>query len=136
VKPFWKYLLFQVPQWLVIGFILWVLVRWSAIPPWAAGVALAAWVLKDLATFPLVRRAYESDARTGAETLIGARAIAQDTLDPEGYIKVNGELWKGRADPTGETIAAGTVVQVRAAQGMTLIVSARSPESGRRGAPR
>jgi membrane protein implicated in regulation of membrane protease activity len=126
MKPFVKYLLFQIPQWLVIGFILFVLVVWAAIPPWASGLALAAWVLKDLATFPLVRRAYENDAKTGTEKLIGARAIAQEALDPDGYVKVNGELWKGRADPADRKIAAGAVVEVRATNGMTLIVGPRT----------
>ena len=124
MKPIVRYLLFQLPQWLILALFLWLLVDWNAVPRWAAQLFLMFWVIKDLIVFPLVRRAYENNTQTGAEELIGAKAVAQEPLDPEGYVKINGELWKARADPAHQRIEQNRRVEVRAARGLTLIVSA------------
>jgi membrane-bound ClpP family serine protease len=124
MKTIIRYLLFQIPQWLILAVFLWLLVDWNAVPRWAAQLFLLFWVMKDFVMFPLVRRAYENNTQTGAEKLIGAKAVAQEPLDPEGYVKINGELWKARADPAHQPIEQNRRVQVRAASGLTLIVSA------------
>jgi membrane protein implicated in regulation of membrane protease activity len=122
VKTFARYLLFQIPGWLVLTLILWLLIDHGAVPFWAGATFFAGWVLKDLAVYPWLRAGYETDAKTGTQRLIGANAIAQERLDPEGYVKINGELWKARADPDDHPIAPQAVVKVQAARGMTLIV--------------
>jgi membrane protein implicated in regulation of membrane protease activity len=132
LKTFARYLLFQIPGWLLLTLILWLLVDHTAVPLWASVALFAAWVLKDLAVYPWVRRAYENDAKTGTERFIGAKAIAQERLDPEGYVKINGELWKARADPDDHPIAPQAVVKVQAARGMTLIVERVTAYDGNR----
>jgi membrane protein implicated in regulation of membrane protease activity len=122
MKTFSKYLLFQIPQWFLLALFLWLLVDRTAIPRWATEAFFAIWVVKDLAIFPWVRRGYENDARTGAERLIGGKAVAQERLDPEGYVKINGELWKARAYPANRPIDPDSLVTVRAADGLTLTV--------------
>ena len=59
---------------------------------------------------------------TGAEVLIGAKAIAQERLDRESYSKIDGELWRARAHAAYQAINSSRVVEVQAASGMTLIV--------------
>jgi membrane protein implicated in regulation of membrane protease activity len=122
MKTFTRYLLFQIPGWLVVSLILWLLVGWAIVPLWAAVAFFAAWLIKDLAVYPWVHRAYRIGEKTGTERLIGAKAIAQERLDPEGYVKLNGELWKARVDSHQQSVPAKTVVKVQAARGMTLIV--------------
>jgi membrane protein implicated in regulation of membrane protease activity len=126
MKTFAKYLLFEIPQWFLLAFILWVLVETAGLPPWAAQGFFVVWVFKDLALFPLVRNAYENDAKTGAEELIGAKATAQERLDPEGFVRIHGVLWKARAEPADQPINRDSVVTVCAARGLTLIVRAEN----------
>ena len=61
--------------------------------------------------------------KTGIARLIGGRGVVKQTLEPEGFVQVAGELWKARAVRGARTIAAGTPVSIDAADGMTLIVS-------------
>jgi membrane protein implicated in regulation of membrane protease activity len=99
MKTFAKFLLFEIPQWFLLALILWILVETTDIPVWTVQGFFVIWVLKDIALFPLVRNAYENDAKTGTEQLIGVKATTQDRLDPEGFVKIQGVLWKARAEP-------------------------------------
>ena len=124
MKTFLRYLMFQVPQWFILALFLWLLVDQDAVPLWVMRSFFILWLVKDFAIYPWVRRAYETTAKTGAEALVGVKAIAQERLDPEGYVKVRGELWKGRAYPADQPIHRGSKVTVRAARGSILVVSA------------
>jgi membrane protein implicated in regulation of membrane protease activity len=120
--PTWiKYLLFQLPSWFALALFLWFLVDRSAVPRWAGAGFFVFWVVKDFAMYPLVRHAYEK-AKDGTEQLIGTKGVARETLAPDGYIKIRGELWKAYAK--GEPIARDNDVRVTGAEGMTLIVEA------------
>ena len=57
--------------------------------------------------------------KVGAETLIGETARAITALAPDGQVKLNGEIWQGRAE---STIQAGAYVRVKAIHGLTLDV--------------
>jgi membrane protein implicated in regulation of membrane protease activity len=128
MKTFAKYLFFEIPQWLLLAFILWVLAETTDLPVWAAQGFFVIWVVKDLALFPLVRNAYENDAKTGTEQLIGAKATTQERLDPEGFVSIHGVLWKARAEPADQPINRDSVVTVCAARGLTLIVREENRE--------
>lgn len=117
-----RYLLFQLPGWVLAAAILTGLRYWAGIPGWVALGLFMLWVAKDLVMYPLLRTAYESGAKTGAEQLIGARGIAQDELSPRGYVRVRGELWRAEVRPSDPPIPRGGPVRVLAADGMTLIV--------------
>jgi membrane-bound serine protease (ClpP class) len=82
------------------------------------------WVVKDFIFYPFVRTAYESRVKTGTERLIGARGVAQGQLDPRGYVQVRGELWRAEAEPSNRPILPGSPIRVRAAHGLTLLVTA------------
>jgi membrane protein implicated in regulation of membrane protease activity len=116
-----KYLLFQVPGWLIASIALIAAVHWEWITPPLAVAAFALWVLKDLLFYPLLRRAYEPD-RTGAERLVGERGSAEGDLTPRGYVRVRGELWRAVTDSAEQPIASGTDVEVIRAERMELTV--------------
>jgi membrane protein implicated in regulation of membrane protease activity len=122
MKTYVKYFLFQISQWLVLGAFLWIVTKATAVPAWIIGVFFVCWIIKDIVVYPWVRRAYTDDAKTGTEKLIGASGLTQDRLDPEGFIKVNGELWQARGHRANEVIEPGTVVKISKADGMVLIV--------------
>ena len=122
MPTFFKYLLFQIPEWVVLGLFLWFLVRNAPITLWHAVWFFAFWVVKDVLLYPLVRRAYENDARTGSKALIGTKGVAQETLAPEGYIKIHGELW--RAQSEAGPVSRDSAVKVTGERGLTLIVQA------------
>ena len=61
---------------------------------------------------------------TGAEALVGTRAEVIERCDPDGRVRVRGELWRARAE---RPAAVGETVVVRAVSGLTLEVG---PESG------
>lgn len=50
-------------------------------------------------------------AGTGELDLMGARAVVEATLEPEGSVLVRGELWRARSS-TGRKIERGQAVRV------------------------
>ena len=120
-SAFWRYTAFQVPGWLLAALAGWWLRDSLAAPLWlAAGVPLA-WAIKDYALYPMLRSAYEADYRQRIEHLIGAEGTAVEPLDPIGYVRVRGELWRATA-PTGPVPRGSTVEVVSAADRLTLAV--------------
>jgi membrane protein implicated in regulation of membrane protease activity len=57
----------------------------------------------------------------GAEALVGAVATATTALDPDGRVRVQGELWQARSEPAAAT---GERVVIRAVEpDLTLVVT-------------
>ena len=117
-----KYFLMQLPGWVIAAAVLLGLRHWSGLSLWIIGGLFGVWVLKDLLMYPFLRVAYESGVKTGAEDLVGCRAVARESLSPSGYVHIRGELWRAEADPKGIVIPAGTPVTVVGVDRMTLIV--------------
>ena len=121
--PTWvRYLLFQIPGWVAAAVVLFALWRWWLLPEWLALAGFSFWVLKDFLLYPLLRTAYERRARSGSSELVGKTGVAAGDLAPEGFVRVQGELWRAVANPTDRTIPSGTPVEVLAAEGMRLSV--------------
>jgi membrane-bound serine protease (ClpP class) len=59
--------------------------------------------------------------QTGAEQLVGQVGIARETLDPLGFVLVNGELWRARTSDLD--IPAGSAVRVERVDGLLLEVA-------------
>ncbi len=128
-SAFTRYVLFQVPGWVLAVIAVVLLRRWVDLSLGAATALLAVWVVKDFLLFPFLRSAYEQETRTGAERLIGERGVAVERLEPAGYIRVHGELWRAEQLPPGEPIPEGARVTVHAARGFTLFVQREPTES-------
>jgi membrane-bound ClpP family serine protease len=122
-----KYLLFQVPGWVVVALVLTAAVRWWGFSKPLAYGLFGLWMLKDFVLFPLFRRAYEPAAESAAENLIGVRGTATQPVDSGGFVRVGAELWKAKAAKGVARIPRGAAVRVRAVRGLTLIVE---PDGG------
>lgn len=89
-------------------------VGWATLLPGA--------LLLAVATIVLVRMVVQAQRRrpaTGEAGLIGRHATALEALAPEGWVAIQGERWRARADAP---VAAGEVVTVTGLQGLTLQV--------------
>ena len=107
---------------------LWLLPRLGVrIPPWVVGVIMAAWLAFTIFTYQKGTIAL----RRAAIDIVGRRGLAITRLDPEGQVKVEGEIWRARA--TNGPIDEGTNIEIIARQGLTLSVrEARSGDSAAR----
>lgn len=121
-----RYLFFQIPGWAVGAVVAVGLLQWEIIPSWVALLGFSGLVLKDLAFYPLLRSVYETQVKFGSAALVGKKGIAQSDLAPEGYIRINLELWRAVADSGGQIIVSGTEVEVMRAEGMKVFVRAAS----------
>ena len=120
-SAFWRYTVFQIPSWILVAIGGWWIHRSFEVPAWLAPCALIAWVIKDYALYPFLRFAYETDERPQIERLIGTCGTTVGSLEPRGYVRVRGELWRAQTRLT-DTIAEGEAVEVISVDGMSLIV--------------
>ena len=117
-----RYSLLQLPA---IGLLLIALVlvqRWVVVSDWVFWGSIIFWITKDIILFPFTWRAYDWDGAREDRPMVGARGIAQETLDPSGFIQVRGELWKADVWGGGRSIEKGERVRVREMKGLTLLV--------------
>jgi len=123
MTTFQRYVLYQIPGWILSILLLAALNEWVSLPLWAAALLFAAWVVKDFAIYPFVRIGYERE-KTGIEKLIGAPAVVKHRLDPQGFVEVGGELWKAEAPSSQAPLERGRRVRILGEEGMTLLVAA------------
>ena len=120
---FARYLLFQLPGCVVAAAVLAGLVHWEHLSPRLAYVLFGIWVLGEIALFPVLRVGYEPGGnRGGAEALVGALGVAQEDLDPEGYVRMGAERWRAVVASECAPVAAGAEVRVRELRQLTLVV--------------
>jgi len=120
---FARYLLFQVPGCVAAAAVLAGLVHWEHLSPTAAYVLFGIWVVSEIALFPILRVGYETGgAHAGAEALVGALGVAQQDLDPEGYVRIGAERWRAVVAGGCAPVAAGAPVRVREVRQLTLVV--------------
>jgi membrane protein implicated in regulation of membrane protease activity len=121
-RVFVKYLLIQMLSWALWALVLILVRHWIHFPGWVIPAFVVAWAVKDMVMFPFVWRAYDSEQGKRAHPRAGDRAVVVKRLSPEGYVRVDGELW--RAEMTGKkgSLAEGGMVRVMDIRGLTLIV--------------
>ena len=123
-----RYLLFQIPGWVVSAALLGVLWEVELLSGASAAALWGLWLVKDALMYPFVYQAYEARAQGHASAdLVGEHAVVVRALQPRGYVRVRGELWRAECETPA---AAGAEVVVVAADGMRLIVrpAASSPQ--------
>jgi len=123
-----RYLLFQLPEWALVGLLLLGIHRYTDAPVWLLVACAVGFVAKDVVLYPWLRRAYEASGNDPGENLVGRRGIATSPVAAEGWVRVDAELW--RAEASGGEIAKGAPVRVRALHGHVLVVApeAEAPE--------
>ncbi|MGB7587919.1 MAG: NfeD family protein [Solirubrobacterales bacterium] len=97
-----------------------------------AGPALIAVGILSIVFFVFVSRKVLAAHRrtplwTGHEELIGARAEARTSLDPDGQVWVEGALWRARLVGDGGPLRPGDRVTIEAVEGLTLAVRPEPP---------
>lgn len=120
-SPFWRYTALQVPGWvLALAMGWWIHTSFDA-PGWLAPAIPLAWIVKDMALYPLLRNAYDVNEAPPVERLIGRRGVAIEPLAPSGYVRIGGELWRARTNDA-TPIAPHLAVEVVGAEGLVLSV--------------
>ncbi len=118
-----RYAIYQVPGIAVVAAGVWMGCMYAGLPVWGGVALLTAWIVKDVAMYPLVADAYDSSPIGDPARLLGREGIVIQPLGPSGYIKLGGERWRARGYlDTGE-LPKGTRVRVESVEGLTLHVS-------------
>jgi membrane protein implicated in regulation of membrane protease activity len=117
-----RYALFQIPDIGILALMLFVVHQWVDPSLWLVIGIVSLWMVKYVIVFSFVWRAYDKPRPGDIKSLIGTEGIAEERLDPSGYIRVHGELW--RAEVIGKTIPVekGETVLIERALGLTLLV--------------
>ena len=92
------------------------------LPAWSVPAAIALWIVKDVALYPVFARSYARRDHEQLDRLIGTRAVVTQVLDPEGWVRAGAELWRARSR-SGSRIEPGADVIIEAVERMTLVVS-------------
>jgi len=126
-----RYALLQLPALAVLVVLLVLVKRWIDLPLWFIWGLIGLWIAKDIALFPLTWRAYDQDRAKAVSSMVGARGIAEERLDPSGYIRVGSELWQAEVVGDAPSIERGEGVRVQGIRGLTLLVSHGDNENER-----
>ena len=118
-----RYVLLQLPALAVLVVLLVLVKHWVDLPSWFIWGLIGLWIAKDMALFPLTWRAYDQDRARAGSSMVGARGIAEERLDPSGYIRVRGELWQAEVVGNAPPIERGEEVRIQGIRGLTLLVS-------------
>ncbi len=121
-SPLGPYVTAQIPGWIIAAFAAWWAIGTLEFRVWVVLLFLAGWVAKDIALFPVLGRFYRSEHP--AKRMIGAAGVAVTTLEPEGLVRVGGELWQAQSTAVETSISEGTTVRVCDISGLLLFVEA------------
>ncbi len=92
------------------------------LPPWVGLVAIVIGIVVEIAEVGFwIRFLRRYRVRTGAEGLVGSAAEVVEACDPEGRVRLRGEIWRARCSPSARA-AVGQRVEVTAVDGLTLEV--------------
>jgi membrane-bound ClpP family serine protease len=119
-----KYALLQLPGTALLIAILLFLRERLGLSGWTVLGITALWAAKDVCLFPFVWRAYETRS-SARDPMVGEEAVAWGRLDPSGYVRVRGELWKARLVDSGQPLEKGEGALVTGRNGLTLLLKRR-----------
>jgi len=120
-RTFVRYLVFQIPEWALVGLLLFAIHHYTDAPVWLLLTAGVGFALKDILLYPWLRHAYEKVGSDPGEHLVGRRGVAIEEVAPEGWVRVHAELWRAESS---HPIPAGTAIRVRDLRGHVLVVEA------------
>jgi membrane-bound serine protease (ClpP class) len=114
----------QLPGVLLPSLLLLAAWKWFDFSVWFVFIGIFIFIAKDVVLFPFVWKAYDTRSPDGLETMIGDPGVAEERLDPEGYVRVRGELWLARTEVSHNVIEKGMRIRVVGGSGLTLLVVA------------
>ncbi len=117
-----RYALYQIPDVAIFVLILYVIHRWVGLSLGGCIGLAILWLVKYVIVFSFVWRSYDRPRPGDVRSLIGTEGTVEERLEPSGYVRVHGELW--RAEVIGKTMAIekGEAVLIERAYGLTLLV--------------
>ena len=122
----------SVKDWILVGVLLLdevaalglvYLVLWAfkiTMPLWFAIVIALLLGTFVFITHKVIIPSFHKEQVTGSEGMIGMEGKVVEPLNPSGFVRVEGELWKAKA--AGEDIAAGEDVEILGLKKLTLEV--------------
>ena len=117
-----RYALLQIPFTALVVVVLILLREWVDLPIWFVCVLVALLVIKDIALYPFVWRAYDPESQALTNQMEGVRGIAIEDLHPAGYVEIGAERWQAEVTGDSPPIRRGQRVRVRGIRGLTLLV--------------
>ncbi|HEX75055.1 MAG TPA: hypothetical protein G4O12_00575 [Dehalococcoidia bacterium] len=106
----------------LVAIVLWVLPRFNIhIPWWGLVILMVALAIFSYVSYRIGKPTLVLRPRVAPETIIGSEGKVVTPLAPEGYVKVQGELWK--AISAESELEAGNEVVVVRIDGLRLLVS-------------
>ena len=112
----------------LVAVVLWLLPRWGVnIPVWGLILLMLAFGVYEVITYRMGKRALDRKPVTSLEAMVRCCGKATTPLAPDGYVQVEGELW--RALSTGPNIDKGEEIVVVATKRLTLFVAPLSNSS-------
>jgi membrane protein implicated in regulation of membrane protease activity len=117
-----RYALLQIPFTALVVVVLILIRQWVDLPIWFVCALVAILVIKDIALYPFVWRAYDPDSPALTNQMEGARGIAIEDLHPTGYVEIGAERWQAEVAGDGPSIRRGQRVRVHGIRGLTLLV--------------
>ena len=103
----------------LVAVVLWLLPRWGInIPLWGLILIMTALGTYDYITYRLGKKALDKKPMISPD--VGSKCQVTKPLTPDGYVRVNGELWQATSS---SAIDAGEEVVIVGIEGMTLLVS-------------
>ncbi|MDY6911914.1 MAG: NfeD family protein [Chloroflexota bacterium] len=104
------------------GIVIWLLPSLGVhIPLWGLGLLLAAIGAWGVIGYKLSRDIVNTEPKTPSSAMIGCKGKVTTMLDPEGVVRVRGELWKARTSHA--TIEKNESIVVEGIEGMVLFVA-------------
>jgi membrane-bound ClpP family serine protease len=101
--------------------VLWLLPKIDVhIPLFALILIMLAWLGLAVFTYLLGTRALRKKPEGGLSDMLGTRGEVVKSLDPEGMVRIRGELWEAKS--AGRKINAGEEVIVVGQKGLKLVV--------------
>ncbi|MFC1995222.1 NfeD family protein [Chloroflexota bacterium] len=100
------YIIFNIATGLLKGavlslVILWLLPLWGInIPAWGLILVVVAFLIYEIVTFRLGKRVMERKPAIWSEAIVGCCGKATTPLAPNGYVQVQGELWRALSSDT------------------------------------
>ena len=123
LKVVLHYALIQLPGTVLLALVILLINRWwVAVPLWLGVGIVGLAIVKDLVLFPLLWRSYAGGDPEDPSSMIGRRGIVIGRLDPEGYVRVHGELWRAETVEIDRPVEEGGSVTVVGVSGLKLHV--------------
>ncbi|MGB8707005.1 MAG: NfeD family protein [Dehalococcoidia bacterium] len=123
--PLW-YTLQAVLSWmleeiLLAAFVLWLLPHFNVnIPLWGLAIMMIALAIYSGVMYRIGRQTFFIRPKVAAGNLIGSEGRVTSPLAPDGYVKVQGVLWKAICNES--ELGVGDEVEVIGMEGLRLIV--------------